>query len=385
MSFMLSSVSGKAATIMLFLVLIFLNLPSSASAQNLLRAPESIAFDSLYNRYLLSNYNTGSIVQIDSAGNQSYLVERENAIQGLEIVGNAVYVGCGPSVKGFDLATGDSVMDVVIPGVQNLNDVTSDTSGNLYVSDVFGHAIYKIRLSDHAYSTFATDGILNPNGIYFDAETNRLLVCSFRFHSPIQAIDLSDSSVTTVTTTSISNCDGITRDNSGNYYVSSWTTYTIYRFDPTFTDPPEVFYTSSGGAADIACNSRDNILAIPLMSANSYDLVPLSPTLVSFGDEKKVPTAFILRQNNPNPFNPSTTITIQIPDDSVVRLPASLDVYDLHGRLVRKLIDRELDPGIHHVVWDGRDERGRPVASGIYLYILRRGHEIHTRKMSMVK
>jgi sugar lactone lactonase YvrE len=368
-----------------FLALIFFNFPPFAVAQNLLRSPESIAFDSLYNRYLLSNYNTGSIVQIDSAGNQDYLVFQENAIQGLEIVGNAVYVGCGSSVKGFDLATGDSVMDVVIPGVQNLNDVTSDTSGNLYASDVYGHAIYKIRLSDHVYSTFATGGILNPNGIYFDAETNRLLVCSFRFHSPIQAIDLSDSSVTTVTTTSISNCDGITRDNSGNYYVSSWTTLTIYRFDPTFTNPPEVFYTSNGGAADIACNRRDNILAIPLMWANSYDLVPLSPTLVSSEDGKKIPTAFNLRQNSPNPFNPSTTITIQIPDDSVVRRPVNLAVYDLHGRLVKKLIDRELDPGIHHVVWDGRGERGGAVNSGIYLYILRRGSEIHTRKMTMVK
>jgi hypothetical protein len=360
--------------------------PQNSHAQNLLSAPESIVFDSLYNRYLLSNYNTGSIVQVDSNGVQSYLVERQNAIQGLEIVGNAVYVGCGYAVKGFDLATGDTtVMNVVVPGVQNINDVTADTSGNLYATDVYGHSIIKVNLSSHAYSIFATSGISFPNGIVFDAENNRLLLCSFRANSPIQAISLEDSSVSIVVNTYISNCDGITQDNEGNYYVSSWATLSIYKFDPTFSDPPEVVYSSGGGAADISCNRRDNILAIPLMWSNSYDLVPLTPTSVPPEDKKTIPIRFDLDQNYPNPFNPSTTIAFQVPGEPGFTQPVNLSIYDIRGRHVKTLIDSELQPGSHEVVWEGHTDRGEVVPSGIYLYTLRSGDRVFTRKMAVRK
>ena len=104
----------------------------------------------------------------------------------------------------------------------NVNDITSDTSGNLYITDFYGNRIYKIRLSDQSYSVFADDGIYYPNGIYFDARHNRLLLVSYRSYSPIQAINLQDSTVTTIVNTGRHNLDGITEDNGGNIYFSSW-------------------------------------------------------------------------------------------------------------------------------------------------------------------
>jgi hypothetical protein len=376
-----------------FSLLLSILAPGLIVAQNLLRWPESIVFDSLYNRYLVSNYLTGDIVQIDDEGNQSYFVQAQNAIQGLEIVDNTVYVGCGASVKGFDLATGDSVMDVVIPGVQNLNDVTSDTSGNLYISDVYGHAIYKIRLSDHSYSTFASLGISFPNGILFDEENNRLLLCSFRYHSPIQAISLEDSTVTTITSTGISDCDGLTKDNFGNYYVTSWVTYAIYRYDSSFTNPPVRFYNSAGGPADISYNRRDDILAIPLMSSNGVDFVPIVPTSIPGEEGSVIPRSFVLNQNFPNPFNPSTTIEFEIPDiagsgiagDHRTIQHVSLIIYDTRGRQVRTLIDAELVAGRHSVVWNGKDNGGRSIRSGIYFYRLKSGEDTNTRRMTVLK
>ena len=225
-------------------IMIALVFPAISAAQNLLNRPESIVFDEQNDRYLVSNYQTGDIVKIDMEGNQSYFIRGVDAIQGLEIVDNAVYVGCGYGVRGFDLTTAEMVLDVTVPGVENLNDVTADTSGNLYITDVYGHTVVRVKISDGSYYIFDNDEISYPNGILFDAENNRLLMCSFRYNSPIQAINLEDGSVSTVMTTSIHKCDGIARDNFGNYYVTSWVTYAIYRIDSSFSEPPELFYSN---------------------------------------------------------------------------------------------------------------------------------------------
>jgi hypothetical protein len=88
-----------------------------------------------------------------------------------------------------------------------------------------------------------------------------------------------------------------------------------------------------------------------------------------------------LRQNFPNPFGPSTNIEFLVGASSQV----SLQVFDLGGRLVRTLIDDARAPGRHGVAWDGRDQRGRPVASGVYLYRLETtGAENVTKTRKMV-
>ena len=66
----------------------------------------------------------------------------------------------------------------------------------------------------------------------------------------------------------------------------------------------------------------------------------------------------------PNPFNPSTTISYSLPNNSSVKL----DIYDVAGRKVRSLLDEGKSAGYHNVVWNGRDENGRGIASGMYLY-----------------
>jgi hypothetical protein len=276
-------------------------------------------------------------------------------------------------------------MNLVIPGVVNLNDVTSDTSGNLYVTDVFGHAIVKVRISDQAYWTFAAEGILSPNGIFFDAENNRLLLCSYRQNSPIQAISLVDSTVSTVMSTSIDLCDGLTKDNFGNYYVTSWRTLAIYRIDDSFTEPPEWMYSNAGGPADISYNRRDDILAIPLMNTNSYDLVPISATAIPREEETAVPKQTSLSQNYPNPFNPSTTIAFTIPGTEDGRQHVRIAISDIRGRHVCTILDSDLTAGSHSIVWDGRNARGERAPSGIYFCTMRSGDTVSTKKIVLIE
>ena len=78
---------------------------------------------------------------------------------------------------------------------------------------------------------------------------------------------------------------------------------------------------------------------------------------------KGIPTTFGLSQNYPNPFNPSTTIEYQIPVSGGV----SIRIYDLLGREVRTLVDRQQSAGYFAVVWDGNNGGNQPVASGVYL------------------
>jgi len=89
----------------------------------------------------------------------------------------------------------------------------------------------------------------------------------------------------------------------------------------------------------------------------------------------------VLRQNQPNPFNPQTRIDFVIPGAA----NATLKVYDLAGTHIATLIDRPLAAGPHFAQWDGRDGRGQRVSSGVYLYELQAGDQSVTRKMTLVK
>ena len=100
-------------------------------------------------------------------------------------------------------------------------------------------------------------------------------------------------------------------------------------------------------------------------------------------DEVDVVRAFHLRQNQPNPFNPATTIEFSIPAAG----RAALRVFDTTGRLVRTLMDRNYDAAVanQRAVWDGRDDSGQLVRSGVYFYKLEAGDYTASRKMLLLK
>lgn len=94
-----------------------------------------------------------------------------------------------------------------------------------------------------------------------------------------------------------------------------------------------------------------------------------------------VPGLVVLHQNSPNPFNPQTTIRFELP--SAMRV--QLSIYDVHGRLVRKLIDEQRVEGASTAEWNGRDDRGAVVATGLYFYVLDAGGSRQQRKMLLLK
>jgi hypothetical protein len=109
--------------------------------------------------------------------------------------------------------------------------------------------------------------------------------------------------------------------------------------------------------------------------------------LIPVGDgAPSIPVAFELDQNYPNPFNPSTTIRFSLPVQSGGGyLPTTLRVYNVLGQMVRTLVDEPMAAGTHEIIWDGKDNHGSQVASGIYFYKLRSGDYEDTKKMVLMK
>ena len=94
-----------------------------------------------------------------------------------------------------------------------------------------------------------------------------------------------------------------------------------------------------------------------------------------------LPSTFLLEQNLPNPFNATTQIRFNLPVSSHIKL----EVFDILGRKVATLVNEFLEVGYKQVVWDGKNDRGKKVASGTYFYRLKAGDFIHARKMVLLK
>ena len=105
------------------------------------------------------------------------------------------------------------------------------------------------------------------------------------------------------------------------------------------------------------------------------------PLAVDMSIEAAVPSSYSLSQNYPNPFNPQTTIRYHLPSVGPVRLL----LYNLTGQVVRTLADGEHPAGPHFIVWDGTDDTGRDVASGVYLCRMETEKHRAVRKLVLVR
>jgi flagellar hook assembly protein FlgD len=145
--------------------------------------------------------------------------------------------------------------------------------------------------------------------------------------------------------------------------------------------------TASGPAHAIAHTLGQTVAgqahsATALIGSGFWLVPPATSTGVGDGPTPLIPAAFSLHQNLPNPFNPRTSIQFDL---SQPASRVSLRIYDLSGRLVATLAQGDLPAGRHSVIWAGDDDRGRSVASGIYVYVLETPTDRATRKLAIVR
>jgi hypothetical protein len=117
-------------------------------------------------------------------------------------------------------------------------------------------------------------------------------------------------------------------------------------------------------------------------------------TDVEEGTEEELPAQFSLSPNYPNPFNPVTRIQYTVGSQKAVHgsqfvvrspIPATLKIYNVLGQLVKTLVNEPKERGTYEVIWDGKDENGIEVASGIYFYKLQAGDFADAKKMLLLK
>ncbi|HSR16783.1 MAG TPA: FlgD immunoglobulin-like domain containing protein, partial [Ignavibacteriaceae bacterium] len=108
--------------------------------------------------------------------------------------------------------------------------------------------------------------------------------------------------------------------------------------------------------------------------------------MTSVDDDKKkiIPETQLIARNYPNPFNPSTIISFSIPYD-LTNSRTELIVYNIQGEVVRRLSDETLPSGNYLTRWDGANDLGSQVTSGIYIYSLRVADKQVSGKMTMIK
>jgi hypothetical protein len=110
-------------------------------------------------------------------------------------------------------------------------------------------------------------------------------------------------------------------------------------------------------------------------------VVEMSPVEQEEEDLVQLPREFGLSQNYPNPFNPTTVIDYALPKACEV----SIKVYNILGQEVRNLANERQEAGYKSTVWDGKDDQGQEVSSGIYFYRIVAGNFIKSKKMVLLK
>ena len=114
---------------------------------------------------------------------------------------------------------------------------------------------------------------------------------------------------------------------------------------------------------------------------NSMDDCIETCVLVSNDESNQLPTAFNLYNNYPNPFNPTTQIRYDLPEDARV----SITIYDLMGRSIKSLVHSNQTAGYHSVRWDATSDMGEGVSAGMYIYTIQAGEFRQTKKMVLLK
>jgi len=259
---------------------------------NGLNEPESVIRDSKTGNYYISNLNgaplekdnNGYISKVDAQGLVVVLkfiqpVEGQSELhapKGMAIWEDTLYVSDVDVVRAYDLETGEALRVIPLePYVPEfLNDVTVDSEGNLYVSDMEANQIFKIdtQHKDQVKIFRSGDALGGPNGLFYNHHNRRLLVAAW---DSGEILEVDQKGQIEVLKDGLSNLDGIFIDGQGNVFVSSYTEGEIYKISESGRGRLSLFQTGLQTPADIAYDESTRHVLVPLMMDNrvsSFDI-----------------------------------------------------------------------------------------------------------------
>lgn len=257
-------------------------------------------------------------------------------------------------------------------GATFLNGLTHDNT-YLYSTDFTAKKIYRVNIATRAWSIFvaATGGTSSPNGIIYDQANNRCVFVGWGSAAPIKAMNVTTGAVTTILTSTLGNCDGITRDQFGNYYISSWTGNKITRFDSTFASPTTVV-TGLSSPAEIFYN----VLTDTLGNTNSGTLN--NTTYHYFGTATAIDESEKNKFNfsvSPNPIAKTAEIKYELEEQDHL----TIQLFNVKGQLVKTIVDGDSPKGLHSLMFDRS-----MLSAGNYFFTISTSIGSETKKIVIV-
>lgn len=316
-----------------------------------------------------------------------------------------IYVvnGMGGIMPGYPVNLGSSITGS--PTITHDNRIICSTNSQIYILSTTGDVISSRSIDSSIAGGFAI-GDITADGIGIDAVGVSISGVVYAFTS--NGIDLPGFPVVTGVSFTcpplLANLDNSPQleillhsyDNSLYIYNSMGAIKQGYPFVSTLNgaNPGTLVDFDENGIAKLVLGFSNGIVVYNLR-APSTQLAPwttyrgsllrqgsfASTGTVSINDTNTSPISTELLQNYPNPFNPSTTIRYSLAKD----MTGALDIYNLKGQKVRSLQSGRMQAGNHSVVWDGKDDGGKGVASGVYLYRLKLENGIMQKRMLLLK
>jgi len=253
-----------------------------------------------------------------------------------------------------DVIEGDTM---TISGVVKPYDFLNNTSISFPDGCLSEDITVTVQVPDIGHVNFFTMDVVFPDsilaGISFEVSVNDNVVSPYYFDTPLE--------VTFSYTDSFLAQQGITADDIGIFYI-----------------------TAAGelveeGITDIVLDESNKLIHGKV--AHFSDVVLAQKPAVPVTVENNIPGGFSLAANYPNPFNPTTTISFSTPELSTV----NVTIFNMLGQHVVTLADGIKPAGTYSIVWNGKNEAGMAVTSGIYFYRLRAGNFSETKKLVLMR
>ncbi|GAB1467604.1 hypothetical protein MASR2M64_02780 [Candidatus Cloacimonadota bacterium] len=254
----------------LLLLLVYL-----AVNRSILKGPESIAFDSMGKRFLVSNTKGKSIVSMSLDGKYSaFLKGGLKAPRGIAIKGNDLFVADLNQIRIIDIAKATITKSIPVEGAVLLNDIALDKVGLIYVTDTSANCVFIINSTNQAVNKIVSPLFKAPNGIIYDMPRNQMLIVGFSKQASVLSLNTMNRNVTVFMDSIYSQLDGIAIDDLGRIYISSWEQEMILEI-PQEQNRFIAKYKDIKNAADMFYYFPNNELIVPMHNKNKIIRIPL--------------------------------------------------------------------------------------------------------------
>ena len=262
----------------------------------------------------------------------------------------------------FRSDTGTFVDEFTSVGLNQAMGLAWDAAGTLYAGSFASSTVTRFDTAGQFIDTFiGPNPLAGPVNLWIGDSDSSLFVLNWGTGSVLRYATGSGDLQGTFLSQGLTNGEGMTVGPDGNLYICDRTGNQVNRYAP---DGRFLGVFTSGGS---------------LQAPNSLIFVANPATSVM--PPNGAATGFHLAPNYPNPFNPTTRVEFRVHEAGWV----NLSIFDMLGQRVATLVDGRRAAGRHQVVWNGRNDRGVAVASGMYLYRLTAGQSVRTRRMALMR